>query len=117
MPLNRTEGELLDGVWPGNPADYRIVRTDDWAGRPEFKEACEFAAKQLIRAGAGRPLRFMPDDVLIQQYPAHGPAKKIAFIFAKPCRGGQARDDVKAIERFSIYTFDILHATHEGGIA
>ena len=116
MPLNRTEGEILPGIWP-NPKDYRLVAVQEWAGRPEFKEAALFAADQLKLAGAERPVKFFPDDVIAQIYPKAGKPQRIAFIFCKPCRGGLQRDDVKAEERHSIYHFDIVHATHEGGIA
>ena len=113
MPIDRTNGELIDGLGP----DYAIMPPELWQNMPEFQEACEFAKTKFKDAQViERPVRFYPDDVIVQLYPNIKPAPLLVFIFCKSCLGGLdeiegPKKGVAAVERYVTYQFSVVGPT------
>lgn len=104
MPLNRTEGEAIAGLGP----DYEIMPTEIYARSDEFTQACSWAAEKFKDSQAiESPVRFYPDDVLVQYYPRHKPTPILVFIFCKKCKGDYMREAMP-VERFVTYKYDVL---------
>lgn len=75
--LNKTEGEMLGALGRG-----KVVPTDKWIGF--LDTARQFAELEFQKKGARLPIRFSPDDILVQEYHL---AQMIVFIFAKKIKG------------------------------
>lgn len=91
MPLNRLLGEFM----PEFGRMYRIVPLEPWTQTPFFGHACEHAAKVFKEAGAFGKIRFLPSDILVQQYPL---TSKLLFLFSY---------SVKGQEMFTHYVFEL----------
>lgn len=100
MPLDRTNGEVIQGLGHA----FKVVPTDKWAttqfGAPHFIEAHE-AATLAFKKSAGKfansheKIKLGRDNVLVQEYHILG---KVAYIFELKVNGE---------EMVYAYTFDI----------
>ena len=110
MPINRTHGELIDALGP----DYAVMPTELYVNLPEFKEACDYAIEKFKDSQAVEwPIRFGPDDIVVQLYPNIKPAPLLVFIFCKRCRGGLGdaegpKREAMSEERFVTYQFSVV---------
>ena len=104
MPLDRENGEVLDGLMAGGHiaiaarhlaglSNYRaeytrkakfMAATAKKATRPVFEDAVDNAIKAFAAKGALHPIRFDEDDVLVQVYPKD---RKLAVIFQRAIAG------------------------------
>lgn len=104
MPLDRSNGEVLDGLMAGahvtipprllanmsnlkteyTPKAKFITTTMKKAVRPVFDDAVANAIKAFADKGALRPIRFNDDDVVVQVYPKD---LKVAVIFQRKIAG------------------------------
>lgn len=90
MPLN-PKGEFIPEL--GN--EFVVSEAAKWAQTPFLDEAAKHAATVFAGIGALHPIKFMSDDVLIQEYPSKG---KLLFLFQ--CR-------ILGTEHYCHYTYDI----------
>src|SRR3989304_7536692 len=90
MPVDKENGELLEGLGKGRP-----VPLDKWA---RFLDAATMAARHHLEA-AGAPKNFPldPAQVLAQEFWLHS---KIVFTFCVP---------VKGVDQFYHYTLELNH--------
>ena len=77
--MNRERGELIGNLG----ADYIVEPLERWVSTPMFLEAYKQAVAAMKAAGALLPIRFEPDDVLVQAYPKQW---RVAFLFVKRVR-------------------------------
>lgn len=90
MPLN-PNGEFI----PELGDDYVVSSPSKWAASPFLDQAAKHAANVFAGVGALHPIKFMADDVLVQEYHSLG---KLLFLFQ--CR-------VRGEEHFCHFTYDI----------
>jgi hypothetical protein len=81
MPLDIHGGEFFPEL---HGAPFTIAPSSKWAGTPFMEMAAKHAASKFADAGALRPIKFMADDVLIQEYHGLG---KLVFIFQRLIAG------------------------------
>lgn len=81
MPINTNAGEFFPEL---GGAPYVVVPVTKWADTPMLDTAAKHAADKFVEAGALRPIKFMPDDVVVQEYHSIG---KIIFLFQKMIAG------------------------------
>ena len=80
MALNKTEGEVVEGLGDA----FRVVPNAKWRETKLFEEAANKAAQSFLDAGALWPITFDDGEVLAQEYPRD---RRLLLLFAKNVRG------------------------------
>jgi hypothetical protein len=89
--LNKTDGELLDGIGRGKP-----VPIEKWADVFDMLNVASTAAvAEFAKLGAPRPIKFTESNILVQE---HHLFSKIVFMFWMP---------IKGIDQYYPYTFEL----------
>lgn len=89
--LNKTDGELLDGLGRGKP-----VPIDKWADVFDMLNVASAAAAiEFAKLGAPRPIKFTEANILVQE---HYLFAKVVWLFWMP---------IKGVDRYYPYTFEL----------